>query len=133
MRPKKGYLITSALILSASLSPQTPVRAQNSPTPTVTVYTREVTVDINVTDPNGNPVHGLTKNDFTVLENNQTMIPRSFREHVPDAPPTAATPANPSLPPNTFTNTGPSEGVQPLFILLLDSLDTPIATQSNVR
>ncbi len=133
MRPTKHFLITSVLILSASLSPHQKVRAQTSPTPTVSVYTREVTVDINVTDANGNPVHGLTQNDFTVLENNQKMTPRSFREHRPDAPESAtATPAT-SLPPNTFTNSGPPEGVHPLFILLIDSMDTPVATQHIVR
>ena len=60
------------------------------------------------------------------------MTPRSFREHVPEAREIAAT-SGPALPHNTFTNAGPAEGVHPLFILLFDSLDTPVATQAIVR
>jgi VWFA-related protein len=100
--------------------------------PTVRIYTREVIVDVNVTDAAGNPVPGLTRSDFTVTENGQPMTLRSFREHAPEAAETAV-PAGPALPHNTFANTGPPEGVHPLFILLFDALDTPIASQAVVR
>jgi VWFA-related protein len=105
-----------------------------SAVPSLRINAREVIVDVNVTDAKGNPVHGLTRDDFTVLESGKPMAPRSFREHRPDQQP-AESPASarPSLPPNTFTNAGGPEGVRPLNILLIDSLDTPIATQSVVQ
>jgi VWFA-related protein len=91
-------------------------------------------LDINVTDAKGNPVHGLTRDNFTVLEDGRQMIPRSFREYRSDQEPAdSPAPAKPSLPPNTFTNVAVPENVRPLNILLLDSLDTPIATQSILK
>jgi VWFA-related protein len=122
--------------LSAQDAATPPVPPNSSPTPSepLRVYSREVVVDINVTDAKGNPVHGLKQSDFTVLENNQPMSPRTFREHRIDEPADpASTPAPPTLPKNTFSNAAPPEGIRPLQILLLDSLNTPIATQSNLR
>jgi VWFA-related protein len=134
----RNLLTSAALILSAAfvfcpkLSAQSPPAA--SPTPTVRVYTREVVLDIDVTDAKGNPVHGLTRDNFTVLEDGRPMTARTFREHLADQQDTAApAPAAPPLPPNTFTNVGPPEAARPLNMLLLDSLDTPIATQSMVQ
>jgi VWFA-related protein len=102
--------------------------------PPLTVYAREVFLDINVTDAKGNPVHGLTRDNFTILENGKQMVPRSFREHRSDREPAESpAPAKPSLPPNTFTNAAAPESVRPLNVLLIDSLDTPIATQSIVQ
>jgi len=138
MRLRKLSLISSALLFTASLfsCPNLPAQAASasSPatTPTVAVFSREVNLDIDVTDASGNDVHGLTGKDFTVLENGQPQTPRSFREHRADEP-LASAPVQPSLPPNTFTNAGPPETVRPLDILLLDSLDTPVATQANLR
>jgi VWFA-related protein len=98
------------------------------------VNAREVEVDINVTDAKGNFVHGLTLDNFTVLEDGRPMAPRSFGEHRPDqAPAESPAPAKPSLPPNTFSNTVAPETMRPLNILMMDSLDTPIATQSIVK
>jgi hypothetical protein len=54
----------------------------NPPTaPTVKVYSRETIVDVTVTDSKGNPVHGLTKENFTVKEDNKPQPIRSFEEH----------------------------------------------------
>jgi len=118
----------------------TPIEVNNSPAsspdtaPPLTVYAREVFLDINVTDAKGNPVHGLTRDNFTILENGKQMVPRSFREHRSDREPAESpAPAKPSLPPNTFTNAAAPESVRPLNVLLIDSLDTPIATQSIVQ
>ena len=102
--------------------------------PTLRVNAREVEVDINVTDAKGNFVHGLALGNFTVLEDGRQMFPRSFREHRSDqqqAGPVSV--ANPPLPHNTFANRVAPETARPLNILLLDSLDTPVATQSIVK
>jgi VWFA-related protein len=127
-------LTTPALILAATLFLGTALPAQTPSlaTPTVSVYTREVEVDINVTDANGNSVHGLTQSDFTVSQDGQPISPSSFREHRPEDP-AGLSATNPSLPPNTFTNAGEPDNVRPLYVLLLDSLDTPVMTQSIVQ
>jgi VWFA-related protein len=138
MRLSNLALSASALALSA-LTPLSLSAQFSSPTPApaIRVYAREIVVDVDVTDAKGNAVHNLKQSDFTLLENNQPITPRSFREHRLDesAEPATAptTTAAPSLPPNTFSNAAPPEGVRPLEILLLDSLDTPIATQSALR
>jgi hypothetical protein len=38
---------------------------QTAAAPTLKVYSRETFVDVTVTDAQGRPVHGLTRNDFT--------------------------------------------------------------------
>jgi VWFA-related protein len=126
--------LTSALLLNALLLPVT-IPAQTTPStpPTLNVYTREVEVDINVTDAKGNSVHGLTQSDFTVLQDGQPISPSSFREHRPDDPGDILAAAKPNLPPNTFTNAGAPPTIRPLYILLLDSHDTPVMTQSTVQ
>jgi VWFA-related protein len=137
MHPSKLALTASILILAATLlhSPAQTPPAQPS-TPTLSIYTRVVEVDINVTGADGKPVHGLTQADFTVTQDGQPISPRSFREHRPEDPAdlsAAAAAAKPALPPNTFTNGGAPETVRPLYVLLLDSLDTPVMTQSIVQ
>jgi VWFA-related protein len=93
-----------------------------------------VEVDIDVTDAKGNFVHGLTRDKFTVLEDGRQMSPRSFREYRSDREQAESpTPAKSSLPPNTFTNSVAPVTARPLNILLLDSLDTPVATQAIVK
>jgi VWFA-related protein len=126
--------LSSALVLATSLlfTAKLPAQAPNPSAPEpLRVFAREVVLDVNVADAKGVPVHGLTKGNFTVLEDGQPISPSGFREHRSDE--NAPGVAMPSLPPNTFTNAGQPEGVRPLNILLLDSLNTPIVTQSVVR
>ncbi len=64
-------------------------------TPTLHVNARETIVDVTVTDSKGNAVHGLTRDDFTVKEDNKPQPIRSFHEF--DAAPTSLQPlAQPS-------------------------------------
>jgi len=139
MRPCKSVLKSSVLALCTSLLCSSMLSSQSlpasSPTvPALRVNAREVVLDVNVTDAKGNFVHGLTQDNFTVLEDGKPMPVRSFRERQPNPAQTSATAtAKPSLPPNTFSNAGEPEDVRPLNILMLDSLDTPIATQSIVQ
>lgn len=139
MRSCKFVLKSSVLALSTSLLCSPMLFTQTAPAPlpsgqTLRVNAREVEVDINVTDAKGNFVHGLTQDKFTVLEDGRQMSPRSFREHRSDQEqPEPASAVMPPLPHNTFANTVAPETTRPLNILLLDSLDTPIATQSIVK
>jgi VWFA-related protein len=107
---------------------------QQSLAPTLQVYSRETFVDIVVTDAQGRPVHGLKQSDFTLFEDGKEMHPRSFAEHRSDEPlPPAPMQVTQSLPPNTFTNLTQTPSDRPINILLLDSLNTPAATQLIVQ
>jgi VWFA-related protein len=106
--------------------------AQQSPgaAPTLKVYSRETYVDVSVTDAEGRPVHGLTRDDFTVLEDGVAMEPNSFAEHRSDTQTVDATaPAKEKLPPNTFSNVDAAQSDGPINILLFDSSDLPVMTQ----
>lgn len=92
-------------------------------------------VDVVVTDAKGKPVHDLKQSDFTVLEDGKEMKPASFDEHRSDeAAPAGPTQVEQKLPPNTFTNVTPTPPTaRPINILLIDSLDTPVATQTIIQ
>jgi VWFA-related protein len=111
--------------------------AQDSAQPQYTIQARVplTIVDVVVTDAKGKPVHGLKQSDFTVLEDGHEMKPASFDEHRTDEA-TSATPTQveQKLPPNTFTNVTPTPPTaRPINILLVDSLDTPVATQTIIQ
>jgi len=89
---------------------------QHSSAPTIKVYSRETIVDVTVTDAKGQPVHGLTKADFTVEQDGKPQSILSFQEF---AAPTVY-PELVNLPPNIYTNFQPATG--PLNILLLDDI-----------
>src|ERR1039458_1517392 len=89
---------------------------QHSSAPTIKVYSRETIVDVTVTDAKGQPVHGLTKADFTIEQDGKPQSIRSFHEF---AAPTVY-PELVNLPPNIYTNFQPATG--PLNILLLDDI-----------
>jgi len=154
MSSSKLVLVSFVLLLSATLLCCPKLSAQSSPAsapagppagvnpapdsspsaiPPIRVNAREVFIDINVTDAKGIPVHGLTRDNFTILEDGKPVPPRSFREHRSDQPAGPTVSAKPSLPPNTFTNVAAPETGRPLNILWIDSLDTPIANQSIVQ
>ena len=90
-----------------------------------------VVLDVAVTDAHKNPVHSLTKADFTVLENGRMQAIKNFEEHT--FAEAAALPALPKLDPGTFTNYSPTPASGALNILLLDALNTPMKDQSVVR
>ncbi len=83
------------------------------------------------TDNKQNPIGGLKASDFTVLEKGKPQTILHFDEHAP-LPPGKPSPL-PRLPSNTFTNYTPLPENQPLNILLLDALNTPMKDQAYVR
>lgn len=94
--------------------------------------TNLVVVDVVVTDALHNPIHNLTAADFKVIENGQPQVIKSLEEHHSwDA--AAPLPQAPRFPPGTFTNytNAPLRGA--LDILLLDTLNTPMSAQADVR
>jgi VWFA-related protein len=134
------FAATITLCPPTALTQTAPPQVQSTPSPTgqpqYTIRTRVplTIVDVTVTDAKGHPVHDLKQSDFTLLEDNHEMHPNSFEEHRADqAPPPETTPL--TLPPNTFTNAAPAANAAhpgPLFLLLLDELNTPEQVQQQI-
>jgi VWFA-related protein len=91
-----------------------------------------VNVDVTVQDKSGHPIHGLKREDFTLTENKQPQTFSYFEENSTQTPP-AAGPELPPMPSGTFTDYTPVPPNGTLNVLLLDSLNTPMADQSYVR
>jgi VWFA-related protein len=122
---------------TAFLQAQSPAPAAQNPTPTTTptiqANAQIVIVDVVVTDKNQNPVHNLKQSDFNVLEGSTPQTISHFEEHIypnPKAPPVERLPP---LPPNVFTNFSPDPPSDAINIILLDTLNTPLADQMYVR
>jgi VWFA-related protein len=86
-----------------------------SSVPTIKVYTRETLVDVTVTDKDGKPVHGLTRADFSVTEDDKPQSIRSFQEFGSEA-----VPEPPKLPPNIYINQQPPTASSAVDLLWLD-------------
>ena len=102
------------------------------PASTLQANSNLVVVDVVVADSHHNPVHKLTKADFTVLEDGKPQAVKSFEEHTSaDAP--APLPPLPRLPPGMFTNYTAVAASGALNVLLLDSLNTPTLDKTRLR
>ncbi|HEY4379999.1 MAG TPA: VWA domain-containing protein [Acidobacteriaceae bacterium] len=119
MRRGPLALIPTALILTLNgwSYAQSP---QDSPTPTLKLTTREIVLDVSVSDSEGRSVRGLHQSDFVISENGKPQPIHSFAEFdqqptPPDLPP--------ELPPNVYTNYQPLPETGPVNILLLDTLN----------
>lgn len=121
--PKATLLL---VMYGALLQAQTPTSAERAAAteqaPTFKSSTRLVVVDVVVTDKNGQPVHDLKGQDFTVLEDGKPQSVVNFEEQRPDAnlkPPKAL-----NLPKNIYTNFVTRADSGALTILLFDTLNT---------
>jgi len=111
-----------------------PSQAPAQPTATLSIAAREVLLDVVVTDRNGSPVTGLTPADITVTEEGEPQRLTHLEEHHPmSADDMARLKSMPQLPPNTFTNFSPVANTNSSTVILLDSLDTPIQAQMELR
>ena len=124
--PLARVLASGLLLFSAAAF------AQDAPVPTIRTGTQLVILDVVVQDRNGNPVHGLSRSDFTVLEQKHPQTVRNFEEHTTANPPKPG-PTLPPMPPGTFTDYTPTPPSGTLNILLLDALNTPMSDQAYVR
>jgi VWFA-related protein len=88
---------------------------------------RRVPLDIIVLDKKGNPVHGLTKNDFIVKEDGKPQDVLSFDSF--DGSSEFVPPRIPPLPTNTFVNLPSSPERGPLYVLYYDMVNTPKTQQ----
>ena len=94
MKPLARRLLPLVALLSVSSvpaqQPSAPPAAPGSPPllqrdgpPNLTANVRAVILDVVVTDAKGQPVHGLTKANFTISEDGVTQRVDSLHEHVP--------------------------------------------------
>lgn len=105
-----------------------------APTPTLTVTSREVLLDVVVTDRAHHPVTGLTAKDFIIREEGQAQAIRHLEEHTAlSAADVAKLKETPPLPANTFTNFTPIVNSNAYTVILLDALNTPIEAQMYLR
>lgn len=89
-----------------------------------------VVVPVVVRDGSGGPVKGLTKDDFTVLENGKEQKISTFEEIKTNAAPMKRQ----AMPENQFSNiyVGSPEPRR-VTIMVLDQINTPILDQTNAR
>jgi VWFA-related protein len=90
-----------------------------------------VIVDVVVTGKNAAPVPGLHKEDFQVSEDGHPQTVTHFEEHPGSSQPPPI--PRPALPPNVFSNIPGTKPADSVTVLLLDSLNTPLADQGTVR
>lgn len=100
----------------------TPPKSPAQEAPSVRVTTRLVQVSVVVQDSRNQPITGLTRDDFTLLDAGQ---PQPISVFSVESSAQLTTPAAP-LPPNTFTNRSEQRSGTPtsVTIILLDQINT---------
>lgn len=124
-------VILGLFLTSAPLIAQNETSSPNAPVSTLHLSSHAVLIDVIVTDHHGKPVPGLKQDAFTVLEEGKPQSIAFFEEHA-GAPGTQPVEL-PTLPPNVFSNFSPLPQPAAVNVLLLDSLNTPLADQITVH
>lgn len=119
---------------SANQSDPAPHQArvpQQSAAAPLRVTTRLVQINVIVNDKHGNPITGLTKDDFVLLDNKKLQPVQLFS--VENNQPPAS--SEPPLPPDSYSNRFGEHGGAPpsVTVLLLDALNTESADQALAR
>lgn len=145
-RPMVRGAVTSVFLFAFfAAAPSSRVAGQTAPQPqrlssdsqqpgtSIKILTREVVVDVVVTDGKGRPVTGLTQKDFEVYDDGQPQRTTSFTPHKPVSIDLPAPPPLPKLPPNTFVNYSATAEDAPLNVILIDAGDTAMQDIPYVR
>lgn len=130
--PKRiAALFALALVAASGLAQAPGMASQNPDTQTtLRITSRAVLVDVLVSDKDGRPVKGLAKSAFTVTEQGKPQPISFFEEQaVGDAAPVEL----PRLPPNVFGNATLYRLPPAVNVVLLDSLNTRMASQMWVH
>lgn len=95
------------------------------------VESRLVQVSVRVIDKNGNPLAGLTKDNFVIFDEKKQQTIGLFTIHTNQPSADAADP----LPPDTYTNNFGGATTVPanVAVILLDALNTDFLDQARVR
>jgi VWFA-related protein len=123
------FLLTITTLYSQTANTSNPIA------PTFQSKVHVVLVDVTVTDNKGQPVTGLQKDDFKILEEGKPQTIASFEEHkgVPPSEAAEQSPFATPLAPNFYTNNPLNKPADSVNVLLLDALNTPLGDQANVR
>jgi len=136
----KKYAVFFVLILGSTLLAQNPPSAQQStpstapaqsqPTATIRSTTHLVQVSVIVTDKKGQPITGLKREDFSVLDDSKPQQIAFFSEASPAPPATSI-----RIPATVYTNRYDLKGQDPgaVTIVLFDLLNTAPQDQARVR
>jgi len=108
-----------------------PQAKPNSTAQPLRATTRLVQVSVIVHDKHGDPITGLTKNDFVILDDKKPQAIQTFS--VQSNEPSKIQPQE--LPPDTFTNRMEARGGAPpnVTVILLDALNTSFMDKAFVR
>jgi VWFA-related protein len=101
--------------------------------PVFNTTTREVVVDVVVTEGKGEAVNGLRKEQFQIFEDGKPQNVSFFEEHASRMRAAGSLPAPPQMPTNVYTNVPPAPLDDAVNVLLLDSLNTPPQMESYAR
>ena len=124
------FFMASSLLAQSNLGSSAGQDSQQSQF-TLKEETRNVIVDVVVTDKHGQAVKALGKSAFQVFENGKPQNVAFFEEHGPDD--RASAPKPQPLPPATYTNMSSAPDGGPLLVLLLDAVNTRLDQQSYVH
>ncbi|MGP0018903.1 MAG: VWA domain-containing protein [Candidatus Sulfotelmatobacter sp.] len=128
---RRSFIVCLALLaLTSTLVASQTAPASGNPAAVLKTKARLVLVDVVVTNDKGDPVSGLQKKDFEVLEDGQPQTISTFEEHR-GAPITQI--QLPPLPPHVYTNFPLLQTADSVNIILLDALNTPSRDQVYVR
>lgn len=119
----------------AQLKPAVAPPPPQEPEPSMTIRqtVQRVIVDVMVRDADGKPVHGLKSDDFSITEDKQPQRVLSFDVYDFDKPSISRAPNSPPLPPHVFENIPPSPERGPLYVMLLDLVNTETEDQMRGR
>lgn len=126
-------IVRIALLFAVSALPlgaQAANRQTADREPTLKVTSRAVVEDVVVTDGHGNPVRGLPPSAFTLTEQGKPQVITFFEEHRGGR---IAPVAAPKLPPNVFSNFSAYPLPPAVNVVLLDSLNTTMGSQSWIH
>ena len=127
----------TATVMSAQSDPSAPPPTTSpeaqEPTLTIRQTVQRVIVDVMVRDSDGKPVHGLKADDFSIAEDKQPQRVLSFDVYNFDKPSISRAPNSPPLPPHVFENLPATPERGPLYVMLLDLVNTEMADQMMAR
>ncbi len=112
---------------------QSPADMQSAPQLTIRQTVRRVVVDVMVRDAHGKPVHGLTANDFSIIEDKEQQRILSFDAYDFEKPSISRGANAPPLPPNMFVNVPAAPEHGPLYVILYDLVNTETEDQMTAR
>jgi VWFA-related protein len=118
-------------------TPQTPPASASEQVsgPILTFHetVRRVLLDVMVRDKSGNPVQGLTAKDFSITEDKAPQQILSFDVYNFDKQSISRGANAPPLPPNVFVNVPATPERGPLYVMLLDLVNTEADDQMTAR